>query len=121
MPYRTYQKRVSNYDASVIPDNVRAKFDARKQLMVEGQQEAQSRITEMEEKVRQILDNYGVIANFRVLYLNYARALFRASGHQSGLALRLIASAEKQKFVAYGLDPTILDEITNVVIGTTAY
>ena len=119
--YRGYERRVQNYDAAVIPDNVRAKFDARKNLMVSGQQEAQAELTNMEQGIREILDNYGIIANFRVMYLNYGRTLFRAKGHNAGLALRKVAAAEKAKFLAYGLDPTILDEITTLVIGAPAY
>ena len=119
--YRGYDKRTQNYDLAVIPDNVRAKFDARKTAMVNGQQEAQAELVALEESVREILDNYGIIANFRVMYLNYARALFRAKGHNSGLALRKIAAAEKAKFLSYGLDPTVLDEITTVAIGSAAY
>jgi len=119
--YRGYDKRTQNYDLSVIPDNVRAKFEARKTQMVNGQQEAQAEIVDIETKVRQKLDDYGVIANFRVPYLNFARALYRAKGHNSGVALQKVAAAEKAKFVQYGLDPTILDDITYIVTGMPAY
>ena len=121
MPYRGYDKRVKNYDLAVIPDNVRAKFEARKEEMVAGQQEEQAILVEVETAVREILDNHGIVGNFRIPYLNFARALIRAKGHQSGLALRMIASAEKQKFATLGCDPAILDEITVKVIGATAY
>jgi len=119
--YRGYDKRTTNYDLSVIPDNVRAKFDARKSQMVKGQQEAQSELVDIETKIREKLDDYGVLANFRVPYLNFGRALFRAKGHNSGIALRKIATAEKAKFVSYGLDPTILDEIVYIVTGMPVY
>jgi len=119
--YRGYDKRTRNYDLAVIPDNVRAKFEARKQEMLNGQQEAQSEIVAIETKVREKLDDYGIMANFRVPYLNFARALYSAKGHNSGVALQKIAAAEKAKFLAYGLDPTILDEIIYIVIGTAAY
>jgi len=119
--YRGFDKRTKNYETSVIPDNVRAKFEARKNDMVKGQQEAQSEIVSIETKVREKLDDYGVLANFRIPYLNFARALYRAKGHNSGIALRKIATAEKAKFVQYGLDPTILDEVIYIVIGAAAY
>jgi len=119
--YRGYDKRTKNYDLAVIPDNVRAKFEARKTAMVNGQQEAQSELVAIETKVREKLDDFGVLANFRVPYLNFARALYRAKGHNSGIALRKIATAEKAKFLAYGLDPSILDEIIYIVIGAAAY
>jgi len=121
MPYRTYDKRWRNYQAAIDPTVVSTKFTNRKDLMVAGQQELQAELTDMEIKVRQILDDEGIIGNFRIPYLNFARALFRAKGHNSGLALQKIASAEKAKFVAIGLDPDILDKIINVVIGAAAY
>jgi len=121
MPYRTYDKRTRNYDLSVIPDNVRAKFDARKPAMLDGQEEMQKVLTDVEIKVREVLDDNGVMSNFRVPYLNFARALVRAKGHQSGLALQKLAAAEKAKFVEMGLDATILDKIINIVIGGPAY
>jgi len=120
-PYRGYDKRTRNYETSVIPDNVRAKFDARKTDMVKGQQEMQAELVDVETKVREKLDENGIIANMRVMYLNYARALIRAKGHNSGLALRKVAAAEKAKFVQYGLDATLLDEITYIVIGAAVY
>jgi len=119
--YRDWSTRKRNYEASVIPDNVRAKFEARKSLMVEGQEEAQAEITDIEGKIREVLDEEGVIANFRVMYLNFGRTLYRAKGHNAGLALRKIAAAEKAKFTSYGLDPDILDKIIYIVIGTAAY
>jgi len=120
-PYRGYDKRWKNYDLSVIPDNVRAKFDARKTTMVDGQQEMQRLLVDIETRIREKLDDNGIIANIRVMYLNFGRALIRAKGHNSGLALRKIAAAEKAKFVQYGLDATLLDEITQIVIGVPPY
>ncbi len=121
MPYRSHDKRVRNYELAVIPDVVRSKFDARKPAMLDYQKEMQSALTDMEIKVRSILDDHGIFGNFRIPYLNFARALFRAKGHQSGLALRKYATAEKAKWVEAGLDPTILDEIIQAVIGAVAY
>jgi len=121
MPYRTYEIRTRKYELGVIPDNVRAKFDALKPLMLDQQEARQAEIVDFETKVREILDDAGIVGNFRVPYLNFARALYRAKGHNSGIALRKIATAEKAKFVELGLDPTILDQIVNVVIGAAAY
>jgi len=121
MPYRSQEIRWRKYEAGVIPDNVRSKFDALKSLMVEQQQARQAELVDIEQKVRAKLDDAGVIANLRVMYLNFARALYRAKGHNSGVALRKMATAEKAKFVQYGLDPSLLDEIIYLVIGMAAY
>jgi len=121
MPYRGYDTRVRSYDLSVIPDNVRAKFEVRKPQMLDGQERGQAEIVNVETSVRSVLDAEGVLANFRVMYLNFARALIRAKGHNTGLALQMIAGAEKAKFTAYGLDPALLDRISQIVIGVPPY
>jgi len=121
MPYRTYEKRTRNYDLAVNPDVVRTKFESRKSAMLDGQEEMQAIIVEKETAIRNILDDNGIVGVMRVPYLNFGRTLIRAMGHQSGLALRKLADAEKAKFVAIGLDSTILDKIADAVIGTTGY
>jgi len=117
MPYRSYERRVRNYEIAVIPEVVSTKFTQRKDAMVDGQEQMQEAITAMETSVRSILDDEGIAGVARVPYLNFARTLFRAKGHQSGTALQKVAAAEKAKFVSLGLDPDILDKIANVVIG----
>lgn len=121
MPYRSYEKRTRNYDLAVIPDNVRAKFEARKSAMLDGQEEAQAMIVEVETCVREVCDEHGIVGNMRIPYLNFARALIRAKGHNSGLALVNIKNAEKAKFTALGLDPDILDEVAKCVVPEVGY
>jgi len=121
LPYREFKERVDNYDLAVIPDVVKTKFEARKEAMVDGQNAMQSLIVDFEKAVRSVLDENGILGVLRVPYLNLARACFRAKGHQSGLALRKIAAAEKAKALQMGLDPTIVDEIITKVIGAAPY
>jgi len=121
MPYRDFTDRVENYELAVIPDVVKAKFEARKSKMVQLQQRGQAVLTDIEKKVRNILDEKGVAGVTRVPYLNLARALLRASGSNSGLALQKVASAWKQKAIAEGLDSEIVDAVIEAVIGAEAY
>jgi len=121
MPYRTYEKRTKSYDKAVIPDVARMKFEARKPDMLSWQEEQQLAITDFETKVRTELDKEGIMVNMRIPYLNFARALYRAKGHNSDIALRKVATAEKAKFVQYGLDPDLLDTISTIVIGALPY
>jgi len=121
MPYRTYETRVRKYELGVIPDNVAAKFTNLKPLMLDGQEARQAEIVDIETKVRGVLDDAGILGNARIPYLNFARALYRAKGHNSGVALQKVAAAEKAKFTQYGLDTTILDKIIYLVIGMAAY
>lgn len=121
MPRRSADKRVKAYDLGVIPDVVRTKFEAKKDFMVDQQQAQQTALVDMESRIAEVLDANGIVGNFRIPYLNYGRALFRAKGHNSGQALVKIAEAEKAKFVALGCDPTILDKIRDIVIGAVYY
>jgi len=121
MPYRVYDKRIKSFDKAVLPDAVRMKFDSRKPDMLAWQEEAQLSIVDIETKVRTELDKAGILVGFRIPYLNFARALFRAKGHQADIALRKYATAEKAKAVQYGLDPDLLDTICTIVIGALPY
>lgn len=121
MPYRTYEKRVKNYELAVNPDVVRTKFTERKPTMVLGQQEFQSQLVAEEIKVRTILDKAGIAGVARVPYLNFMRAMLRAAFRYSGAALRAIADAEEAKFTALGLDATLLSFIKDEVVATPGY
>jgi len=121
MPYRDFTDRVENYELAVIPDVVKTKFEIRKNKMVQLQQRGQAVLTDIEKRVRGILDENGIFGISRVPYLNLARALVRASGSNSGLALQRVANAWKQKAIAEGLDATIVEEVIQAVIGTTSY
>jgi len=119
--YRTADIRVRKYDLGVIPDNVRAKFEALKPFMLDYQEVTQSEIVAFETKVKAILDDEGVVGPLRVMYLNFGRALYRASNHQTGSALNTYALAEKAKCVQLGLVAGILDKIAQAVIGWVPY
>jgi len=121
MPYRDETIRTRKYNLAVLPDVVSAKFTSLKPLMVEQQQARQSEIVTIETCVRSKLDDAGIVGNFRVMYLNFARAIYRASGHNFGTALEKIVTAEKAKFTSYGLDPTLLDDVASCVVGAKAY
>lgn len=121
MPYRDYSHRTRKYALAIIPDNVAAKFTALLPLMIEAQEARQSEIVTLELRIREKLDLMGILGTFRIPYLNFGRALYRAKGSQSGVALRKVATAEKAKFSSYGLDTEILDEIIYFVIGEPVY
>jgi len=121
MPRRSADKRVQAYELGLIPDVVQTKLNAKKSFMVDQEQAMQTALVDMESRIAEILDNAGVIGNFRIPYLNFGRTLFRAKGHNSGVALSKIAAAEKAKWVALGCDASLLDKIATVVIGETTY
>lgn len=121
MPYRDEEIRARKYDLAIIPDNIAAKFTALKPLMQDLQEARQAEIVIIEVCCRNKLDDAGIQGSFRVPYLNFVRALYGKSGSQSGLALSKVVTAEKAKFVSYGLDATLLDQVASCVVGIQPY
>ncbi|MEM2606879.1 MAG: hypothetical protein QW101_07495 [Ignisphaera sp.] len=109
------ERRVTKYERTVVPDIVKTKFEALKDIMVANQNAMQSLIVDMEMKVGQVLNENGIAGVNRIPYLNFARAIFRASLSYSGLALRTLADGEKAKYTALGLDSTVLDAIIDAL------
>jgi len=121
LPYRDAQTRVRKYELGVIPANVEAKFTALKPLMVDLQEARQAEIVMIETCARGKLDDYGIIGNARIGYLNFVRAIYHHAGSQKGIALNKLVSAEKAKWVEMGYDPNILDDLASCVTGAKPY
>lgn len=121
MPYRDEQIRARKYELGVIPSNVEAKFTALKPLMLDLQEARQAEIVLIEKCARGQLDTNGIIGTMRIAYLNFVRAVYRASGAQSGMALQKMVTAEKAKALAYGLDTDLLDSVATCVQGAVEY
>jgi len=121
MPYRDEEIRTRKYELAIIPDNISAKFTALKPLMQDLQEARQAEIVTIEVCTREKMDDAGILGSFRVPYLNFVRALYRASGSQSGVALEKVVTAETAKFTSYGLDPTLLADVATCVHGAVAY
>lgn len=121
MPYRDDQIRTRAYSLGVLPDNVRALFASKLPMMQDLQESQQAQIVACETVVRELLDDQGILGSFRISYLNFCRALHRAKGSQGGVALQKVATAEKAKFVSYGLVSSILDSIILICTGTPGY
>lgn len=109
------ERRVTKYEKTVVPDIVKTKFEALKDIMVANQNAMQSLIVDMEMKVGQILNEKGIAGVERIPYLNFARVIFRASLSYSGAALKTLADAERAKYTALGLDGGVLDAIIDAL------
>ncbi len=70
----------------------------------------------------QSLAEYGVAGPQKAAYLAFAFALTRHANRNSGESLQNIASGMVSYYAtAYGLNPTILNAIVNVVTGAVQY
>jgi hypothetical protein len=112
-----YKKLESKWNATVIG----TRFGDVKSVALERAQEGLNMVATVRELVRPILDNYGVTGGARATYLAFATALMRHAIRQKGAAATAYASGLKSYFsTAFKLDPAVLDEIIQVVVGWAA-
>jgi len=68
--------------------------------------------------IRPILDKYGIGGGQRATYFAFGTALLRHVIRQKEAVATKTADGLKSYYVnAYGLDPSVLDEIIQVVVG----
>lgn len=109
-----YKKYSKKYNPTVIG----TRFTDVQDVALDRAQEGLITVGTVRDMVRPILDAYGITGGLRATYLAFALALARHILRQKGEAAKKIATALKNYFVsAYDLDPSICDEIINVVVG----
>jgi hypothetical protein len=119
--YRTGQARFIKWRRKYDPATVGARFSQVADVAEARAQEGLTIYASMQEMVRGILDKYGVNGPDRAKYLGFANKLLNHSLRAKGEAAVKLAQGIKQFYVtAFGADPTILDEIIQVVTGWVA-
>lgn len=109
--YKKYQKK---YNPTVIS----TRFTDVQDVALDRANEGFGTVATIRELIRPILDENGVTGGLRATYLAFATKLARHGLRQKGNSATKIATALKSYFVsAYDLDPTICDEIIQVVVG----
>lgn len=69
------------------------------------------KLKNIDKKVSYILDKHGIVGNFRIGYINFARNIAQASFNYTSEALISFAKAEFEKAKLLGLKENILSEI----------
>ena len=109
--YKKYEKK---FNATLIG----TRFTDIRDLALERAQAGLNFVGTVRELVRPILDKYGVTGPVRALYLAFATKLAKHIQRHKDEAGKKIATGLKSEYqIAYDLDPTILDEIIQVVSG----
>ena len=109
-----WKKYQVKFNASVIG----TRFTDVRDLALDRAQEGLNMVATARDLVRPILDEYGIGGGQRATYLAFATSLLRHVIRQKGDVAKNIASGLKSYFVtAYGLDPSICDEIIQVISG----
>lgn len=116
--YRSGIDMFKKYEKKFNPTVIGTRFADIKDLALERAQAGLNMVGTIRELVRPILDKYGVTGTVRATYLAFALTLAKHVMRHKGDAGKKIASGLKAYFqTAYDLDPSILDEIIQVVCG----
>jgi len=116
--YKTGIQMFKKYQAKYNPTVISTRFTDVRDVALERAQSGQIAVGTVRDLVRPVLDEYGITGGLRATYLAFALALWRHVIRTKGEGAKKIASGLKSYYVtAYGLDPSICDEIINVVVG----
>lgn len=116
--YRTGLDMFKKYQAKFNPTVIGTRFTDVQATALERAQAGLNQVHTVRELVRPILDEYGITGGARATYLAFATMLWRHIIRQKGDAAKKYADGLKSYFTtAFGLDPSILDEIIQVVSG----
>ena len=118
----SYLDQFNKYKLKYSGANVTTALTAIKDsVMIPRFQVATQLIVQDREKVRQILEENGVLPGLQGIYYAFGFALSSAKFSHTGATLQTVASALKARFAGMGADPAILDSIAAALTGYTPY
>ena len=116
--YKTGTDMFQKYQKKYNPTVIGTRFTDVQDVAFVRAQEGLNAIGSVRDLIRPILDKYGVTGGQRATYLAFGTALYRHVIRQKADAASKIATGLKSYYVsAYDLDPSICDEIIQVVVG----
>jgi len=116
--YKTGLDMWKKYQAKFNPTVVGTRFTDVQSIALDRAQEGLNMIATARDLIRPILDEYGIGGGMRATYLAFGTALLRHVIRQKSKVAEKTASGLKSYFVtAYGLDPSVCDEIIQVITG----
>ena len=112
-------RRIERWQKKYSPAQAKATLDILHEGMRMRYEAATVELTEMELKVKTVLNTHGVHTTNYVPYLSYARQLWKLTRQQSinGDSLALASEVLLQKWAARGQDPVVLDAVRYGVFG----
>ncbi len=116
--YKIGSARFDKWKAKYDPTTVGNRFTQVSAIAADRAQQGLLEFASVQDLVRPILDKYGVTGPARALYLGFANKLLKHALRVSGAAGTSIAAGLKSMYVtAFNADPSIIDEIIQVVTG----
>ena len=116
--YRTGVDRHEKWRAKYVPDTVGARFGQVSDVANRRAEAGLVAWANAQDLIRPILDKYGVTGPDRAKYIGFANKLLKHMQRHKGDAGKVFAEGLKAYYVtAMKADPTILDEIIQVITG----
>jgi hypothetical protein len=112
---REAQKRRRKFEAKMHPESVKQRFQELKPQMVRAHDEDFAIYTQLEDKIRQVCLEAGVMARDLIYYIIFGKRLCKMRYRYTEETLKLEASTEYQKWLHRGLDAGILARVAELV------
>jgi hypothetical protein len=103
-------RRIARWQTKCTPERTKATLDAIREDMRARYEAATTLLSQMETDVKQTLNAQGVNTINYVLYLSFARQLFKLTNRKgiTGESMAIEAKVLVDKWAARGLDPDVL-------------
>lgn len=110
--------RTRKYDAKMNPDSIRQRFADQKATMVEQEEALFAELALIEEKAQTVCMDAGIVTGQIPQYLNFARKCYKMAKKFKSVTKDNAVNVWFNKFVAEGLNATVLAGIA-ALCGTT--
>jgi len=114
LPRRPIGHRAKKWEIKTHPDLSSEALASRHPVSSAEIKRAYDALDRVTQQVARILDKYGVMANFRIIYRAYAEELWRLTTTFTGATLGTSANAVSVKYQGYGSDTEILTDIAKL-------
>ncbi len=114
---KSLSDRVEKFKAKTAADRVGTRYGAVKDLAVSRYLDNTGDLVAVRERARKILESEGIPTGTHGVYYAFVFKAISAAQSHSGPALEKVIEGLKQRFVAKGADPAILDKLANLIVG----
>jgi len=114
LPRKPIGHRAKKWEIKTHPDLSSEALASRHPVSSAEIKRAYDALDRVTQQVARILDKYGVMANFRIIYRAYAEELWRLTTTFTGATLGTSANAVSVKYQGYGSDTEILTDIAKL-------
>ena len=112
--------RTAKWNLKYDPERIKAITEAGKPTYLEHATAANNSLAEMEVSVKQVLNGEGVSVSDVPDYLNYGREMWSKTQKYAGETMAIESATLVAKWVARGLDQTVLEKVRTDVFSVGA-